>query len=75
MDTWLDIRGFCRGVLWFNGHNLGRYWKAGAPQTVFVPACWMKTGEENELIVLEMEADSIPTQVPSVSRQIWGASQ
>jgi beta-galactosidase len=74
VDTWLDIRGFGRGIVWFNGHNLGRYWNAGPPQTVFVPACWMKKGEDNELIVLELEAERIPREIPTVSRQIWGSS-
>jgi beta-galactosidase len=67
------MRGFGRGIVWFNGRNLGRYWKAGPPQTVFIPACWMKKGEDNELVVLELEAERIPDKIPSVPKPIWGA--
>lgn len=74
VDTWLDLRGFGRGMVWLNGIHLGRYWKAGPPQSVFVPACWMKKGEDNELIVLEMEAKEIPTRIPTVAKPLWGSA-
>ncbi|MGH9437382.1 MAG: beta-galactosidase, partial [Terriglobia bacterium] len=53
-DTFLDMRGWGMGCVWVNGHNLGRYWKIGPQQSLFVPGCWLNTGE-NEIIVLDLE--------------------
>lgn len=71
-DTWLDMRGFGRGIVWLNGRNLGRYWKAGPSQGVFLPGCWMKTEDGNEIVVLEIEAEACPAKVPTSAKAIWG---
>ncbi len=52
-DSYLDMRTFGKGVAWINGHNLGRYWDIGPQQTLYIPAPWLKTGE-NEVVVFEM---------------------
>jgi beta-galactosidase len=52
-DTFLDLRGWGKGLVWINGHNLGRYWKIGPQQSLFVPAPWLKQGP-NEAIVLDL---------------------
>ena len=36
-DTYLDFSNWGKGVVWVNGHNLGRYWEIGPQQTVYVP--------------------------------------
>ncbi|XP_034183159.1 beta-galactosidase [Osmia lignaria lignaria] len=55
MDTFLNTVGWGKGVAFVNGHNLGRYWPLPGPQiTLYVPAPFLKTGE-NELIVVELE--------------------
>ncbi len=71
-DTWLDMRGFGRGVVWFNGRNLGRYWNAGPSQTIFLPGCWMKAEGENELVVVELESESCPDKLRTSAQAIWG---
>lgn len=43
-DTYLDMRGFGKGFVYLNGHNLGKYWKIGPQQTIYVPAGWLKKG-------------------------------
>jgi len=53
-DTYLDMRGWGKGFVWINGHNLGRYWRVGPQQTLFVPSGWLKMGR-NEIIVLDLE--------------------
>jgi len=53
-DTFLDMRGWGKGVAWINGRCLGRYWKIGPQQTLFLPAPWLRAGE-NEAIVLDLE--------------------
>ncbi|HEY3841010.1 MAG TPA: beta-galactosidase family protein [Bryobacteraceae bacterium] len=52
-DTFLDMRGWGKGVVMVNGRNAGRYWKIGPQQTLFIPASWMKRGT-NEVIVLDL---------------------
>ncbi len=49
-DTFLDMRAWKRGMVRVNGHWIGRYWSIGPTQTMFVPGCWLKAGE-NEIIV------------------------
>jgi len=48
------MRGWGKGSVWINGHNLGRYWRIGPQQSLFVPAAWLKKGT-NEIIVLDLE--------------------
>jgi beta-galactosidase len=52
-DTFLDLSRWQKGVVWVNGHNLGRYWNLGPQQTLYCPGPWLKVGE-NEVIVLEL---------------------
>ncbi|MEI6900500.1 MAG: beta-galactosidase, partial [Bacteroidota bacterium] len=51
-DTYLDMSQWGKGVVWVNGHNLGRYWNVGPQQTLYLPGCWLKKGV-NEIIVFE----------------------
>ncbi|MGO1001334.1 glycoside hydrolase family 35 protein [Lysobacter sp. CA196] len=53
-STFLDTRGWGKGHVWINGHHLGRYWKIGPQQTLFVPAPWLRKGR-NEVVVLDVE--------------------
>jgi len=53
-DTFLDMRGWGHGMVWINGKCLGRFWKIGPQQTLFVPGPWLRRGE-NEAIVLDLE--------------------
>jgi beta-galactosidase len=55
-DTFLDMSAWGKGVVWVNGHNLGRLWNIGPQQTLFVPAPWVKNGV-NEVVVFDL-ADS-----------------
>jgi beta-galactosidase len=53
-DTHLDLRGWTKGLVWVNGHHLGRFWHIGPQQTLYLPGCWLKRGR-NEVIVLDLE--------------------
>ena len=53
-DTFLDMRGWFKGVVWVNGHNLGRFWEIGPQQTLYTPGCWLKPGK-NEIVVLDLK--------------------
>ncbi|MBS1665620.1 MAG: beta-galactosidase [Bacteroidetes bacterium] len=53
-DTYLDMSGYKKGMVWVNGHNLGRYWYVGPQQRLFCPAPWLKKGR-NEVVVLDLQ--------------------
>ncbi len=53
-DTFLDLRGWGKGNVWVNGHNLGRYWYIGPQQTLYLPGVWLHRGT-NQIIVLDLE--------------------
>jgi beta-galactosidase len=52
-DTYLDMSGWSKGVVWVNGHNLGRYWEIGPQRRLFCPAPFLKKGE-NEVLVFDL---------------------
>lgn len=52
-DTYLDMRTWGKGLVWVNGHNLGKYWSIGPQQTLYLPAEWLKKGA-NSIEVLEL---------------------
>lgn len=49
-DTFLDMRDWKRGMVCVNGHWIGRYWSIGPTQTMYIPGCWLKDGE-NEIVI------------------------
>lgn len=53
-DTFFDMSKYDKGVVWVNGHNLGRYWKTGPQFRLYCPASWLKTGD-NTIDVLDLE--------------------
>lgn len=52
-DTYIDLSQFRKGIVWVNGHNLGRYWNVGPQQRLYCPAPWLKKGR-NEVRVLDL---------------------
>ena len=51
-DTFLDMSKWGKGIVFVNGHNLGRYWNVGPQQTLYLPGCWLKKGA-NKINVFE----------------------
>jgi len=52
-DTFIDMTNFVKGIVWVNGHNLGRYWEIGPQTRLYCPASWLHSGE-NEIIVFDL---------------------
>ena len=52
-DTFLDTRGWGKGTVWVNGHQLGRFWQIGPQQTLYVPGPWLKRGT-NDVVVFDL---------------------
>ncbi len=61
-DVFVDLTNCGKGVVWVNGHCLGRYWNIGPTQTAYLPGPWLKAGA-NEIVVL----DYLSKEIPSVS--------
>jgi beta-galactosidase len=55
-DTFIDMTGYRKGVVWVNGHNLGRYWDIGPQTRLYCPAPWLKAGE-NVVVVLDLHQE------------------
>lgn len=53
-DCFVDLSGWGKGAVWVNGKSLGKFWNIGPQQTLYLPAPWLKKGE-NEIVVFEME--------------------
>jgi beta-galactosidase len=68
-DTFLDMRGWGKGYVWVNGHNLGRYWKIGPQQCLFVPSTWLSEGI-NQVLVLDLEPAEHRT-LQGIKDPIW----
>ncbi|MBO4663567.1 MAG: beta-galactosidase [Bacteroidaceae bacterium] len=60
-DTFLNFESFGKGLVYVNGHALGRIWEIGPQQTLYCPGCWLKKGK-NEIIVLDIVG---PTEAKS----------
>ncbi|NNG35870.1 beta-galactosidase [Nakamurella aerolata] len=43
-DTYLDMSGWTKGLVFVNGHNLGRYWKIGPQLALFCPVGFLVKG-------------------------------
>lgn len=54
-DTFLDMRGMKKGVVWINGHILGRFWNIGPQETLYVPGVWLRQGE-NQVVAFDLVA-------------------
>jgi beta-galactosidase len=55
-DTFLNMSGWGKGIVFVNGHNLGRYWHVGPQQTLYVPGVWLNKGE-NKIVIFEQLND------------------
>lgn len=52
-DTFINMEAFGKGMVYVNGHALGRFWNIGPQQTLYVPGCWLNKGK-NEVVVLDI---------------------
>ncbi len=52
-DTFLNFETWGKGLVYVNGHGIGRIWEIGPQQTLYMPGCWLKKGE-NEIMVFDI---------------------
>ncbi len=65
-DTFLNFETWGKGQVYVNGHAMGRIWSIGPQQTLYVPGCWLKKGQ-NEVIVLDV--------VGPKEKVVWGQKE
>lgn len=53
-DTYLDTSSIGKGEVFINGQPLGRFWGVGPQGALYLPAPWLKKGE-NEVIVFDLD--------------------
>ncbi|KAI0952494.1 hypothetical protein AcV7_008279 [Taiwanofungus camphoratus] len=70
-DTFLELTGWIKGVVWVNGINIGRYWIVGPQQTLYLPGCYLREGS-NDIVVLNLEPTVNATAVSGISSRNWG---
>lgn len=68
-DTFLDMHGWGKGIVFVNGINLGRYWKAGPQQTLYLPGCWLKKGK-NKITVFEQLNDVLQSTIKGIKTPV-----
>lgn len=68
-DTFLNMEPFGKGIVFVNGHNLGRYWNVGPQQTLYLPGCWLNKGE-NKIVIFEQLNDNVPATVSAVAKPV-----
>lgn len=52
-DTFLRFDTWGKGLVYVNGYPMGRIWEIGPQQTLYMPGCWLKKGE-NEILVFDI---------------------
>ncbi len=52
-DTFLDLSGWGKGLVYVNGHALGRFWEIGPQQTLYLPGCFLKKGN-NDIVIFDI---------------------
>lgn len=68
-DTFLNMESWGKGIVFVNGHNLGRYWKIGPQQTLYLPGCWLKKGK-NEIVIFEQLNENIHREVTTMKTPV-----
>ena len=68
-DTFLDMSSWGKGIVFVNGHNIGRYWKVGSQQTLYVPGCWLNKGE-NKIVIFEQLNENAQTEITFTDKPV-----
>lgn len=68
-DTFLDMRPFGKGIVFVNGINIGRYWSVGPQQTLYLPVCYLKKGQ-NEIVIFEQKNNKIHQELSTLVEPI-----
>jgi beta-galactosidase len=73
-DTFLDMSKWGKGIVFVNGHNLGRYWQVGPQQTLYLPGVWLNKGE-NTIVIFEQLNEEPQKEISSVAEPVLTQQQ
>jgi beta-galactosidase GanA len=59
-DTFIDVSNYTKGIVWINGHNLGRYWNIGPQKRLYCPSPWLREGM-NEIMIFDLHQTEAKT--------------
>ena len=65
----MDMESGGTGSVLVNGVNIGRYWKVGPQQTLYIPGVWLKKGE-NKIVIFEQLNETPQTEVKTVKTPV-----
>lgn len=68
-DTFIDMEAWGKGIIFVNGHNIGRYWQVGPQQTLYIPGVWLNKGE-NKIVIFEQLNDTPQSEVHTVKTPV-----
>jgi len=71
-DSFLDVRSLSKGLIWINGHALGRFWDIGPQGTLYVPAPWLNKGE-NRVVIFELFGTTKAAKLAGLTNPILDA--
>ncbi|QMV19423.1 beta-galactosidase [Granulicella sp. 5B5] len=72
-DTFLNTERLGKGVVWVNGHLLGRFWNVGPMGSLYVPGVWLHAGSNAVTVfdlnggAAEIRGDDHPTYLQPVA--------
>ena len=61
-DMFLNMENWGKGIVFVNGHNLGRFWNVGPQQTLYLPGCWLNKGK-NSIVIFDQKNDTIQKEI------------
>lgn len=64
-DTFFDMSNYIKGIVWVNGHNLGRFWEIGPQKRLYCPASFLRLGL-NEIMIFDLHMNE-PKPVSGVA--------
>lgn len=74
VSTFLNLSNFSMGVVWVNGHNLGRFWDRGGARSLFLSEHFLKPGP-NDILLLELHDAPKTPEIPSTITMVETPAQ
>ncbi|MGB7135200.1 MAG: hypothetical protein WBD46_07920, partial [Acidobacteriaceae bacterium] len=55
--TYINTSALHKGVMWIDGHPLGRFWSIGPQFALFTPGSWLEQGT-NAVTFFDLQGDA-----------------
>ena len=64
-DTFIDMQKWGKGIVFINGRNIGRFWKVGPQQTLYIPGVYLKKGK-NDIVIFDQLNQTVQSTISTV---------